>query len=219
MAYHGYSHIISDYCRLIFEDLIRFNINRPVKILEIGVDRGSTLFALNNNLNILEVPFEYYGIDILIQDHLPVINWTFHQRYQNNKINLIEENSLNYLKKCNEIFDVILIDGDHNYRTVSEELTHLDRISHLNTLVICDDYFGRWKDRDGFYADQPGYEEITIATKSHMSEKQGVNNAIDDFLKENKEYQHFCLVKGEPICMIKKGNTIMEIPDDCKLAV
>ena len=132
MAYHGYNKFISNYCNFIFENLNQSNTDRPVKIIEIGIDRGSTLFALNNNLNLLGVPFEYYGIDIFIQDHVPVMDWTFYQRYENNKINLIEKNSLNYLKECNEIFDVILIDGDHNYRTVSEELSHIDKISHLN---------------------------------------------------------------------------------------
>ena len=204
MAYHGYIGFISNYCSRIKEKL-----NRNIKILEIGVDTGITLFALNNNLNLLSVPFEYTGIDIKVQNHVKVLDYTFMQRFETNKIRVIEENSLKYLNTCDEKFDIIMIDGDHNYKTVREELSHLQKISHENTLVVCDDYTGRWSERDLYYADREGYENNKKATKYHDTEKKGVKNAIDDFLLENKNYEMFTIVQGEPVCLINKNNQLI----------
>ena len=211
MAYHGYLRFISEYSTVINKVQ-----NKTVKILEIGVDTGITLFALNNNLNLLNVPFEYTGLDIKVQRHISVLNYTFLQKFESNKIKVYEENSLNYLKDCNEIFDVILIDGDHNYKTVKKELSYLDMISHENTLVICDDYKGRWATLDLYYANRDGYEDNTKATKFEESEKQGVMTAIDEFLYENKNFTSFTLMEGEPICIINKKNNIIkkETTDD-----
>tara|TARA_B100000035_G_scaffold315483_1_gene336932 strand:- start:16353 stop:16985 length:633 start_codon:yes stop_codon:yes gene_type:complete len=203
MAYHGYICFISNYAKTVFE-----NKKTPIKILEIGVDTGITLFSLNNNLNMLNTPFEYKGIDILIQPHIDIMKYTFLQANKN-KIELIQENSLSYLEKCNEVFDIILIDGDHNYKTVIKELSYLDNISHKNTLVVCDDYFGRWSKKDLYYSEREAYQENKIATPKEESEKQGVGTAIDEFLQNNK-YNVFTLFEsGEPICLIKKENEII----------
>ena len=208
MAYHGYIKFISEYSTVI--NKIQ---NKPVKILEIGVDTGISLFSLNNNLNIQKVPFEYTGVDIKIQNHIPVMQWSFMQVFpKKTKIKLINENSLAYLKDCNEKFDIIMIDGDHNYETVKQELLFLKKISHEHTLVVCDDYLGRHAYTDLYYSERPGYEDNKLATKRQESDKQGVKIAIDEFLNNN-DYNCFTLPgleKCEPICMINKKNNIIK---------
>jgi len=187
-----------------------FNVNkRPIKILEIGVDTGISLFSLNNNMNILNVPFEYTGIDIKIKPHIDILKYSFFQTNEN-KIDLIEENSLEYLKECKEVFDIIMIDGDHNYKTVKEELSYISSISHENSIILCDDYFGRWSKKDLYYSQREGYENIKIATPYESSEKNGVGTAIDDFLEENKQFYSFKIMEGEPICIINKRNSIIK---------
>jgi predicted O-methyltransferase YrrM len=206
MAYHGYISKICEYACVLFN-----NEKRAIKILEIGIDTGISMFAINNNLNLLSVPFKYTGLDIHLQPHISVIDYTFLQKYNKNKNKFIKINSLEYLKNCNEKFDIIMIDGDHNYQTVYKELSYLEKVSHKNTLVVCDDYNGRWAKRDLYYSEREGYEENDIATKKIESDKKGVATAIDEFLEENLEYQSFFMMPGEPICIIKKENEFIKI--------
>lgn len=206
MAYHGYIKKICEYASVLFNSK-----KETIKILEIGIDTGISMFAINNNLNLLKVPFEYTGLDVLVQSHISIIDYTFFQLFNENKNNFIKINSLEYLKECNDTFDIILIDGDHNYNTVYKELSYIDKISHENTLIVCDDYNGRWSKKDLYYSERKGYEDNEIATKKIESEKKGVGTAIDDFLKENPQYFSFFMMKGEPICIIKKDNKFIKI--------
>jgi len=206
MSYHGYLQFATQYAGELF-----LKNSKKINILEIGIDTGISLFALNNNLNCHEIPFEYTGVDILVQIQVPVINYTFLQKHKENKINLIEKNSLEYLKECNDVFDIVLIDGDHNYETVIKELSFLDTITHNNSLIICDDYNGRWSKRDLYYSERESYKENSHATPSKTLDRQGVGNAIDDFIKENKSYKLFSLMQGEPVCMIRDNNNILSL--------
>lgn len=206
MSYHGYLQFVTQYAGALFS-----KNNKKINILEIGVDTGISLFALNNNLNCQEIPFEYTGVDIMIQIQVPVINYTFLQKYKENKINLIEKNSLDYLESCNDIFDIVLIDGDHNYETVAKELGFLNSITHKNSLIICDDYNGRWSEKDLYYSERDLYKENIHATPHKNLDRQGVGNAINDFIKENESFKLFSLMQGEPVCMIRNNNDILSI--------
>ena len=171
------------------------------------------MFSIINNLNLLNVPYEYTGLDIFVQPQIKAIFYMFFQKFHENKVNLIEVNSLKHLENCTEVFDIIMIDGDHNYKTVSKELSYLKKISHKNSLIICDDYNGRWSNKDLYYSERLKYKENKIATKKEESEKQGVGTAIDEFLEKNTEYISFFLMKGEPICITNKDNIFIETGD------
>ena len=157
-----------------------------------------------------KIPFEYTGVDINIQPQVESIKWSFIQSFpEKTKINLINENSIAYLSKCNEKFDVIMIDGDHNYETVKTELSHLEKISHNHTLIICDDYNGRHSSKDLYYSQRPEFKNNKLATEYRHSEKQGVAPAVDEFLKENEAYTSFSyegLQNAEPICLVRLDN-------------
>ena len=209
MAYHGYMKLLSSYADKLFRSISK---EKSVKILEIGVDTGISLFSIVNNLNLIEVPFEYTGVDIKIQPHTQIIQWSFMQRFNQNKINLLENNSLRYLSECNEKFDIVLIDGDHNYETVARECKELKKISHVNTLFIFDDYFGKYASTDQFYYKREGYENNKlIMIKETNGEKQGVKTAVDEFVEKEEDFKLFTYMQGEPVCMINKNNTIINI--------
>lgn len=207
MAYHGYVKFISNYCQAI-----KNGKQSPVKILEIGVDTGISLFALNNNLNMLNVSFEYTGIDIKIQPHIEVLNWAFFQSSKENKINLVEKNSLDFLKEDNSVYDVIMIDGDHNYETVAKECSYLRKISHKNTVFVFDDYEGKFSYEDQFYYNSKGYENNNlIQIKESSSEKRGVKTAVDEFIFQDGNLKTFKLMKGEPIVAIDVNNDVIKV--------
>lgn len=208
MAYHGHIISLSRYAKDLFI-LKSATERKPIKILEIGVDTGVSLFALMNNLNCLEVPFEYTGVDIRIQPHLIATNYSFMQMHKENSITLREENSLEFLKKCSEIFDIIMIDGDHNYETVTLECNELIRLSHSETLFLFDDYDGKFSFEDFFYASRENYKNNkNILISSSSLPKKGVKAAVDEFVENNN--LHMSQLSGEPVCVFRRDNSITE---------
>jgi len=172
------------------------HINDPV-ILEIGVDYGQSTLPLVHNLISSCDRFLYTGVDIKLRQEV------IEQAVQMNDVLLLGKpgvpkdsanvvfytaNSLELLPKLKSHgakYDLILIDGDHNYFTVKNELDHIKDIVYPSTIIMCDDYNGRCAESDMFYSDRKEYESIEIATPRKHTEKQGVRTAVSDFLSEN----------------------------------
>lgn len=117
---------------------------------------------------------------------------------------LLQQNSLEVLPKLVEQklkFDLILLDGDHNYHTVSNELKYLNDLTHENSLVIIDDYEGRWSNRDLWYAERPDYKDVKDVTLPIDSEKHGVKPAVDEYLQAHSEWKTSQPIQGEPILL------------------
>lgn len=177
---------------------------RP-KILEIGVDRGQTTIPLMFWLSHNKPQHHFTAVDIRLDPSLEVILkysrilgspfLTFHVR-----------NSLELLKElpADEKFDLVLVDGDHNYHTVSQELELLKSHVHYGTLIIVDDYSGRWAERDLFYSERDTHQNIDIATKPVETEKHGVRPAVDEFLAANPQWEKAILMQGEPVVLYMK---------------
>jgi len=206
MAYHGYIPFIAEYLK---------NFNRCT-ILEIGVNTGISTFALVSRLDKRNQHFTYLGVDILIRpDVVETIKYMGLNDISN--VMLSQSNSLQALDdlvKQNVKFDVILLDGDHNYYTVSRELPQIDLLMHENTLLVADDYKGKWSSRDLYYGDNEEYRDNTIATKRKdvqidADQKQGVQPAIDEFLLERKHLRSGFLMEGEPIMIWNERNKII----------
>ena len=103
----------------------------------------------------------------------------------NRDVILIENNSLNFLRDNQDTqpkFDVVFLDGDHNYYTVTNELKLIQNMIKPTSIIICDDYNGRWAENDMFYADKEEYKSVEIATPRRLGAKQGVRNAVIDFI-------------------------------------
>jgi len=198
MAYHGYIPYIKSFLS---------KIESP-SVLEIGLDVGMTTIPITTFMSRVSKNFQFCGIDVLVKDQLKIILSNI-DRSPGQVIKIFEENSLKILPalfEAGEKFDVILIDGDHNYYTVCQELSYLNLISKENSLVIVDDYHGRWAERDLWYSERDGYER-SDATQKVNTDKQGVKTAVDEFLSKEKEWELFCPIKGEPVILKRTRRT------------
>lgn len=196
MAYHGYIPPIKQFLS---------QIPNP-KVLEVGLCKGITTVPLFVFMSRFHENFEFIGIDVLLQESLLVmINNIDVSSTQ--KLILHQDSSLNVLPKLTETskkFDVVLLDGDHNYYTVSKELEYLDLLTNENSLVLIDDYHGRWSEKDLWYSEKEGYESANNATKRIDTEKRGVKSAVDDFLIKNSNWELSTPIKGEPVMLTRK---------------
>lgn len=142
--------------------------------------------------------------------------------------------SLEVLPKLSGPFDCILIDGDHNWYTVYNELKVISEGNLLRRggVIFLHDVDFPWARRDLYY--QPdtippefrheiGYQAITRGRKElsdeagpfagfakaifEGGERNGVLTAIEDFLKEKRgEYRFFCVRAGSGLgVMLYRG--------------
>ena len=196
MSYHGYLSLCKKYL---------FELKHPPSLLEIGVDRGVSFLTLTTFLARSKQEFLAVGVDIMVQEQVEIMLQNLDLQ-QKQCAYLLEGNSLNLLPKIVEQgmkFDVLLIDGDHNYHTVSQELQYVETLTNSGSIVICDDYSGRWASRDLFYQDRPGYENNKFVTPKIDTEKQGVKSAIDEWLNSHPNWVGSQPIQGEPIMLTK----------------
>jgi predicted O-methyltransferase YrrM len=196
MAHHGYIPFALEFLSLF---------DNP-KILEIGVDRGQTTFPIIHHLMMMKKKFTMDSIDVLIRDEVKVIA-TYFGLNENQRLNLIQGNSLDFLPQTDSKYQLIFLDGDHNYYTVSRELELLSTNNVLrNSIIIIDDYHGRWSNKDLFYSTKSEYDEVSGCTKPVETEKHGVAPAVDDFCSKYPEWKKKVLMQGEPIVLYRENN-------------
>jgi len=199
-------------------------IDNP-RILEIGVDKGQTSIPLIHNLTLECNRFLYEGIDLVIQDSViqsltAMLNVSVNQLEDSPNVNLIKGNSLSLLQVLieeNLKYDLVLVDGDHNYHTVSKELEMIQDLCHPTSLIICDDYFGKWEKKDLYYSEYEHYSDVSDTTPRKNTKKQGVRSAVDDFVK-NSDSRWSCYsmlvgdgdqeIKGADFCILHQKNFI-----------
>lgn len=172
-------------------------------VLEIGIDRGVMLLPLVVFLARTRNRFLAVGIDVWVQDQVKLMVQNFDLTSQQ-CVGLLEGNSLEKLPEIVQSqvkFDVVLIDGDHNYFTVRQELEYLDAITFPTTIVVVDDYLGRWSDRDLFYSERPEYATVKDVTPRVDTEKHGVKVAVDDWLAIHPTWQLSQPINGEPVLL------------------
>lgn len=181
-------------------------LDHPPSVLEVGIDRGVTLFPLVTAMARMQPQWMYLGVDILVQesvkltlknmeDPIPSMTW------------LLQRNSLDVLPEIVEqglTFDVVLLDGDHNYHTVSQEMQYVERLVRPGGVIIIDDYDGKWSERDLFYCERPGYEDVGIATSRVETEKHGVKPAVDEWLEAHPGWIKAKPINGEPVLLMQR---------------
>jgi len=201
MSYHGYLPLLKQH---IYTQISR---DQVPTLLEVGVDRGVTFVCLTAFLARVRPSFAFIGVDILVQEQVTLMLNNL-DLLPSQQAYLVEENSLTLLPKMieqNLQFDVVLLDGDHNYHTVIQELNLLDKLVKPTSLIICDDYLGRWSERDLWYAERAGYENVKDATLRVDTEKHGVKAAVDEWLAARPEWKCMQPIPGEPILMMRKA--------------
>ena len=225
MAYHGLIKMVQNMSQIY-----------PVpRILEIGVDKGQSFIPLLHSLYCLNDVSEFLlaGIDVEIEHNVANVIEIIrnihgdvnidldNKRADSNKraCVLYECKSLKKLKEMKEAgaeFDIVLVDGDHNYETVSQELDFINEITHQHSIIICDDYRGKWSKKDLYYADRNknnkkdmpeviSEKDVSeVISEKDMSDvmnavskivknippsKEGVKAAVDDFLDKNEKWK------------------------------
>jgi hypothetical protein len=182
MSYLGFTRSI---CRYYLSQ-----IDFP-KVLEIGVDKGQTAIPLIQNLCTTKRQFMYAGIDVLLSRDLieqigqfENMSVSWHDDLTDRVVMMFEENSLDWLGNNQDSslkFDLILIDGDHNYYTVFNELNLIQAIIKPTTLIVCDDFQGRYSEKDMFYSEREEYKDVPDMTPRKITKKSGIRSAVIDF--------------------------------------
>ena len=194
MAYWGFLGFMKGY-------LAGFGQEVAPKILEIGVDKGQTFIPLYAHLLKTREKFQFTGVDIKDDKTLKIIlemmNW---DATEEQSIILIKNNSLSFLEKMEPLirsdeqymnwgyWDLVLLDGDHNYYTVSRELEKLGKQLAKSGMIIIDDYDGRWSEKDEYFSEIDSYEEhlaLLDTPEKTQGEKRGVKTAVDEFVENN----------------------------------
>ena len=170
------------------------DIDNP-HVLEIGIEHGTITFQLLTEL-IKSPRFLYHGVDIDIKDHVRL----FGKNLESNEhvITFKEQNSLTEMPKLIEAglkFDAILIDGDHNYYTVSKELEYAKKLMHDNTIIIVDDYHGPWATRDYWYGSdaRSTQHDNKLATPKRDSYVHGIHVAVHSWLRMERDLEIYSL--------------------------
>lgn len=209
MSYRGFIPFLTDYC------VNKNNFQNKIRVLEIGVMEGLTTFPLSNNLSFLGCDLEYTAVDIYIRPS--VLERCKYAVQSMRHLKIVEENSLTFLdniSKTDYKFDVVLIDGDHNYETVKKECSYLNKILKKDGIVVFDDFYNKHADKDSYYSEEPGYENIKIATKrTKKGTLEGTRPAIEEYLNESKSL-FFGIKKNKdeyhaPIISFKKSNKFL----------
>ena len=109
-----------------------------IRVLEIGIDQGHSCFPIVHNLSTLFDDFEYVGIDIKVNSKITdglaqMSGIRVRDSYEcvDFNVSMYESNSLTILPKIlssNEKFDIVFLDGDHNYFTVAHELEIIEKL-------------------------------------------------------------------------------------------
>lgn len=201
MAYHGYILPVKKF-------LDTFPENYTPNVLEVGIDRGVTFLSLAVHLLRTRPRFALLGLDINVQESVKIMLQNLDAQ-DSQVAQLVQQNSLialPALSKAGAKFDVVLIDGDHNYHTVSEELTYVPSITHDYSIIIIDDYHGRWAKKDLWYSEKEEYT-TDIATPRSPSDKEGVASAVDDWLTQNPDWEITTPIPGEPVVLQRKSNS------------
>jgi hypothetical protein len=157
------------------------------------------------NLVQSEKPFRYAGVDIMVRDDvieqmaairgveigtpLEHEGTTYLRDSWNTYV--FKANSVKELPtwiKCGWKFDLILVDGDHNYSTVLQDLQNVEQLAHAATLFVIDDYNGRFAEQDLFYSEKPEYSDINLGDRTSLAVegKCGVRQAVVDWYSSMK---------------------------------
>ena len=130
-----------------FAAIKKFN---PKKILEIGTYDGQTTFILSKIFPKSQI------ISFDLNENSTLFNNTYHRNNPEIKKNLlikrnlnvnqknirfIEDNSFNIPKYKLNNFDLIWVDGDHDYPVLSWDICNSYHLLNSNGIMMCDDIF------------------------------------------------------------------------------
>jgi hypothetical protein len=196
----------SDFVYTFWESVIEplFRSKKPRSILEIGAGHGF------NTHRMLEY-CKQADAHLFVIEPTSFPAWDYLKQQYGSRLHHIRDYSLDALPHLNP-FDVVLIDGDHNWYTVYNELKAIERISLSSgrfPLVLLHDTEWPYGRRDMYYFPatipepfrQPsarkgmepgnpnlleagGLNDIVHNALAEFGPRNGVRTAIEDFMKE-----------------------------------
>ena len=209
--------------------------NKSKCIVEIGSDKGI------NTKNILDYCIDY-NANLISIDPYPKYNVGKYSNDYGNIFTFFEGLSLDYLPDLND-YDCILIDGDHNWYTVFNELKIIDKNFNQDDfpVVFLHDISWPYGRRDLYYnpenippdylndysklgidlfsnelSNNSGVNANLFNANEENTPKNGVLTAIEDFLKYSKlklDFHKFPFLNGLGI-IHKRDNDFYEYIED-----
>ena len=156
--------------------------NKIDSILEIGTFNGITSILLSKIFPNAEI------ITIDLNDNDPIFKKIYDRENDLKRKRFIEDRNLrlskiknikfiqinsleitiNSLQKDN--FDLIWIDGAHGYPYVCSDITNAIRLSHAQTILMCDDIWKNLKNSDSMYSSIAAFETLEEFYKAGIIE-------------------------------------------------
>jgi len=133
--FEGYSQEVSGQVK----DLIEITKNGKIHVMEIGFNAGhsSEVFLLNNPELVLT------SFDLGSHDYVPIAKEYIDMTFPNRHTLILGDSTVTvplFIKKNPTTkFDIIFIDGGHEYEIAKKDIENCFHLAHKDTIVIIDD--------------------------------------------------------------------------------
>jgi hypothetical protein len=120
------------------QDLIKLTNTPNIDVMEIGFNGGHSaeLFFKNNTTLTLT------SFDLGLNEYVRTAKKYIDYKYPNRHALILGDSTLTvpkYISETNKKFDVIFIDGGHDYAIAAADLENCMKLAHSETIVILDD--------------------------------------------------------------------------------
>lgn len=188
--YENYLGMIKKYKEDFFDTyqvLLAIGVYRaPKRILEIGTRTGISLCQLLSSyidLSVIETvvcvdPFDQWTSANLVRANLKYLNLP-----AGDLVKILAMRSEDFLPKCEETFDYVLVDGDHDRTVCRNDLEGAHRVVELDGVIICDDLspsdgecnlIGVWEDFKKSHLEEYHYAEILSGKGCGIAIRRGL---------------------------------------------